>query len=43
MKRIVFEQEAFADFTNWSTQDKKVYKRIVTLITDVLRQPIHFS
>lgn len=39
MKRVIFEQGAFEDFTDWATRDKKIYQRIVTLITDVLRQP----
>lgn len=39
MRRVVFEQGAFEDFTDWATRDKKIYQRIVTLITDVLRQP----
>jgi toxin YoeB len=39
MKRIEFEQAAFEDFTEWATGDKKIYRRIVALITDVLRHP----
>ena len=39
MKRIVFEQGAFEDFADWATRDKKIHRRIVTLVTDVLRQP----
>lgn len=39
MKRVIFEQGAFEDFTGWATRDKKIYQRIVTLITDTLRQP----
>jgi toxin YoeB len=39
MKKIVFEENAFHDFTEWATTDKKIYKRIVDLIKDILRQP----
>jgi len=39
MKQIVFEANAFQDFTKWATQDKKIYQRIVALIKDILRQP----
>lgn len=39
MRRVVFEQCAFEDFTDWATRDKKIHRRIVTLITDALRQP----
>ncbi len=37
--KIAFEQEAFADFTAWAEQDRKIYKRIVTLILDIVRNP----
>lgn len=39
MKRIVFEQSAFDDFTWWAQNDKKVYKRIVKLVEDATRSP----
>lgn len=39
MKRIAFERGAFEDFTNWAVKDKKIHKRIVALISDVVRQP----
>ena len=39
MKRIVFERAAFEDFTDWATIDKNIYRRIVALILDVLREP----
>ena len=39
MKRIVFERGAFEDFTDWATIDKNIYRRIVALILDVLREP----
>jgi len=39
MKRIAFERGAFEDFTDWAVKDKKIHKRIVALISDVVRQP----
>ena len=39
MRRVVFEAKAFDDFTNWSTQDKKIYRKIIQLIKDVQRTP----
>lgn len=39
MKQVVFENTAFADFTNWSTEDKGVYKKIIALIKDIDRNP----
>jgi toxin YoeB len=39
MKRIVFERGAFEDFTDWATIDKNIYRRIVALILDTLREP----
>ena len=37
--KVAFEKGAFEDFTSWATDDKKVYKRITSLIMDILRQP----
>ena len=37
--KIAFEQGAFADFTAWAEQDRKIHKRIVTLILDIARNP----
>ena len=39
MRKIIFEGNAFKDFVEWSTMDKKIYKRIVSLIIDILRNP----
>ena len=39
MKQIAFEEKAFEDFTNWATQDKKLYTKIITLIKDIKRSP----
>nr|VFK22056.1 MAG: toxin YoeB [Candidatus Kentron sp. LFY] len=37
--KIAFERRAFDDFTEWAIVNKKVHKRIVILIRDILRQP----
>ena len=39
MKRIIFEQTAFEDFTNWAGRDRKIQQRIISLIRDIQRQP----
>lgn len=37
MKRVIFESNAFEDFTGWATEDKKVYAKIIELIRDIQR------
>lgn len=37
--KIAFESGAFEDFVAWAEQDRKIQKRIVTLIADILRNP----
>lgn len=39
MKQVIFESIAFADFTNWSVEDKEIYKKIISLIKDIDRSP----
>jgi toxin YoeB len=39
MRKIVFEESAFKDFTDWAVEDKHLYRRIVALIMDTIRQP----
>jgi len=39
MKKIIFEENAFQDFNEWATENKKLYRRIVNLIKDIRRQP----
>lgn len=39
MRNITFTPKAFEDFNNWSKQDRKIYRKIITLINDILRQP----
>jgi toxin YoeB len=36
---IAFEQGAFDDFSCWATADKKLYKRLVSLIKETARNP----
>jgi toxin YoeB len=38
-RKIVFERGAFEDFTAWATTDKGIYRRVVALILDILREP----
>jgi toxin YoeB len=38
-RRIVFEASAFVDFNDWAETDKKIYKRIVSLLKDIDRSP----
>lgn len=39
MKRVIFEGNAFDDFTAWATLDKKLYAKIIRLIKDIQRSP----
>jgi len=39
MKNITFTPDAFEDFADWAKQDKKIYRKIVSLINDIRRQP----
>lgn len=39
MRKIAFEKAAFEDFTDWATTDRQIYRRIVGLILDILREP----
>jgi Txe/YoeB family toxin of Txe-Axe toxin-antitoxin module len=36
---IDFEQGAFEAFTSWAAEDKKLYKRLVSLIKEAARNP----
>lgn len=36
---ISFEENAFNDFNQWLITDKKLHKRIVSLIKDICRNP----
>ncbi|MBD2167656.1 Txe/YoeB family addiction module toxin [Calothrix membranacea FACHB-236] len=39
MQNITFAPEAFAQFNEWATEDKKIHRKIISLINDILRQP----
>ncbi len=39
MKNITFAPEAFDQFNDWAAQDKKIHRKIINLINDILRQP----
>ncbi|NMG21784.1 Txe/YoeB family addiction module toxin [Brasilonema bromeliae] len=39
MKNITFAHSAFEQFNDWAAQDKKIHRKIITLINDILRQP----
>lgn len=39
MTNIVFDPKAFRQFNQWAVENKKIYKKIVELINDILRQP----
>ena len=38
-RKIIFEGQAFQDFTEWAAVDRKLYQRISDLIKDICRQP----
>lgn len=38
-RRLAWTQEAWADYVDWKSQDRKTLKRINALIADVLRTP----
>lgn len=37
--KIVFSKNAWEDYISWQTQDKKILKKINTLIKDIQRTP----
>lgn len=39
MRPVIFEGEAFKQFVQWSSTDRKVFKKINDLITDIDRNP----
>lgn len=39
MRRIAFLPEAFADFTEWATIERKTHAKIVSLVRDIQRDP----
>jgi toxin YoeB len=39
MRQLIFEDEAFDEFIEWITINKKLFDRIVKLLNEVRRQP----
>jgi toxin YoeB len=39
MRRIAFHKDAWEDFTNWHSQDRKIFERIVRIINETARDP----
>jgi len=39
MGKVIFEKSAFTDFNEWKKKDKKIYKKITNLISDILQTP----
>ena len=38
---ISFLESAFAEYRQWETDDKKVFNKINSLITEIMRDPFH--
>ncbi len=39
MRKVMFEGDAFRDFVEWASLDRRLYQRIANLIVDTLRTP----
>jgi toxin YoeB len=39
LKKYIFHQDAFEDFTNWAIINKNNFKRIAELLKDISRTP----
>jgi toxin YoeB len=39
MRTVAFHADAFADFTAWATQDKKLFERLTRLISETAKDP----
>ncbi|MDR0474737.1 MAG: Txe/YoeB family addiction module toxin [Treponema sp.] len=39
MKISFYDDEAFEEFTNWAQEDKKIFKKIGSIIKDIKRNP----
>jgi len=39
MRQVAFHARAFDQFTDWSARDRKIFDRIVRLITESARTP----
>ena len=38
---ISFEKAAFEEYRKWAAEDKKIFDKINTLITEIIRDPFH--
>jgi toxin YoeB len=38
-RKVIFQGDAFEDFTEWARLDRKLYAKIVSLIKDIDRSP----
>ena len=38
---ISFEESAFAEYWQWAKEDKRIFNKINTLITEISRDPFH--
>ena len=38
---ISFENSAFVEYWQWAKEDKKIFDKLNTLITEILRDPFH--
>jgi toxin YoeB len=38
---IGFKESAFEQYREWAKKDKKTFKKLESLITDVIRDPFH--
>ena len=41
MSKLLFSEQAWADYLSWQAQDKKALARINTLLRDIGRDPYH--
>jgi toxin YoeB len=39
MRNITFDPKAFAQFNEWSAENKQIHEKIITLINDIGRNP----
>jgi toxin YoeB len=39
MRKVAFLPRAFSEFSNWATDDPKIYAKLVSLIKDIDRDP----
>ncbi|MCW3126313.1 MAG: addiction module toxin, Txe/YoeB family [Bacteroidetes bacterium] len=39
MLAVTFSPQAFKEYNDWATDDKKVFKRFITIIADCQRDP----